>query len=333
MIAPLAKFIDWAALQLAYVVAPLRHAPRPKWKLEEALEFLNGPDFIPPASDPAQIEFDGPRHFKFPTPRPCKVEENNIVYGRLYRCAEPWQERPVIILLDGSPPIGYHSAFPWLARRFNRTGFNVATLVAPYELQRRPRRPFGSDCLEFARTMAQNVAEIRALTGWLLDEGCPSVGLVSFSFGGWVAGLTACGDARIAAVVLTMPAVAFRMFSSRPVVRRRVRESLQALRPAQEAMDTTRLNLILSTPVIPKDNILLIKGIHDLFGDPQPIEELWQKWQQPEIWRLPHGHVSALFVPGLTGRVLRWLAPRLDKPFNPDRRMPPNPYQARGVNR
>jgi pimeloyl-ACP methyl ester carboxylesterase len=219
----------------------------------------------------------------------------------------------VIILLDGYPAVGYHSAFPLLARRFNRAGFNVAPLVAPYNLQRRPRQPIEENCLEFARTMAQNVAEIRALTGWLLDEGCPSVGLVGVSFGGWAAGLTACSDARIASVVLTMPAVAWRMWrSSPPVVWRRVREALQALRPAQEAMDTTRLNLTLSTPVIPKENILLIKGIHDLFGDPQPIEELWQKWEQPEIWRLAHGHVSALFVPGLTGRVLRWLSPRLN---------------------
>jgi len=130
MIAPLAKFIDWSALQMAYAVVGLKHAPKPKWKLEEALEFLNGPDFIPAASDPARIVFDGPRHFKFPTPRPGKVEENNIVYGRLYRCAARWQERPVIILLDGYPAVGYHSAFPLLARRFNRAGFNVATLVA-----------------------------------------------------------------------------------------------------------------------------------------------------------------------------------------------------------
>ena len=34
-------------------------------------------------------------------------------------------------------------------------------------------------------------------------------------------------------------------------------------------MDTTRLNLILSTPVIPKENILLIEGIHDLFAERQ----------------------------------------------------------------
>ena len=158
--------------------------------------------------------------------------------------------------------------------------------------------------------MAQNVGEIRALTGWLLDEGCPSVGLLGFSFGGWLAGLTACSDTRIACAVLTVPGV--RMRCSQPVIWRRVREALQALRPAHEAMDTTRLNLILSMPVIPKENILVFEGIHDLFAERQPIEELWQKWQQPEIWRLPHGHVSAQFVLGSMGRVLRWLAPRLE---------------------
>jgi len=310
MIAPLAKFIDWSALQVAYAVVRLSHAPRPKWKLEEALEFLNGPGFIPAASDPARIEFVGSRNFKFPTPRPGKVEENNIVHGRLYRCAERWQERPVIVLLDGSPAVGYHSAFPLLARWLNRAGFNVATLVAPYHLQRRPRRSIEWDCLEFARALAQNVAEIRALTGWLLNEGCPSVGLLGFSFGGWLAGLTACSDARIACAVLTVPAV--RLRCSPPVVWRRVREALQALRPAREAMDSTRLNLIFSTPVITKENILLIEGIHDLFAESQAIEELWQKWEQPEIWRLPHGHISGLFVPSLTRRVLRWLSPRLN---------------------
>jgi hypothetical protein len=311
MIAPLAKFIDWSVLQLACAVVGLRHAPRPKWKLEEALEFLNGPDFIPAASAPARLEFDGPRRFKFPTPRPCEVEENNIVHGRINRCAERWQERSVVVLLDGAFGAGYHCGLPLLAHRINRAGFNAAALVAPFSLQRRPRRPIEENCLEFARAVAQSVAEIRALTGWLLDQGCPSVGLLGFSFGGWLAGLTACSDPRIACAVLTIPGV--RMRCSPPIVWPRIRETFQALRPAQDAMDATRLNLILSTPVIPKENILLIEGIHDLLTEPQPIEELWQKWQEPEIWRLPHGHISGLFVPGLTGRVLRWLTPRLNK--------------------
>jgi dienelactone hydrolase len=310
LIALLAKFIDWSVLQMAYTIVELRSVPKSEWKLEEAVEFLSGPDFIPAASDPAQIEFDGPRHFKFATPRPSQDEENNIAYGRLYRCAQRWQERRVIILLDGNPSVGYHTAFPLLARRFNRAGFNVVTLIAAYHLQRRPRRPFERNCLEFARVMAQNVAEIRALTGWLLKEGCPYVGLLGFSFGGWLAGLSACSDARIACAVLAVPAV--RVAHSQPVVWRRVKEALQALRPAQEAMDTTRLNLILSKPAIPKENILLIEGIYDLFAERQPIEEVWQKWQEPEIWRLPHGHISGILTPGLTNRVLDWLAPRLE---------------------
>jgi len=59
-----------------------------------------------------------------------------------------------------------------------------------------------------------------------------------------------------------------------------------------------------------------------LLAERQPIEELWQKWKQPEIWRLPHGHISGWIVPGfvsgLMRRLLGWLAPRLDKPFSPD---------------
>src|SRR6476660_2508613 len=134
--------MDWSALQMAWFVAPVREVPESKWRLAEALDFLNGPDFFPAASDPARIEFDGRRNFRFPTPRPSEDEENNIVYGRLYRCAgrgrcaQRGQERPAIILLDGAPSLGYHTVLPWIARRCNRAGFNAALIVAPYQLRR-----------------------------------------------------------------------------------------------------------------------------------------------------------------------------------------------------
>ena len=54
----------------------------------------------------------------------------------------------------------------------------------------------------------------------------------------------------------------------------------------------------------------------ELLVEAEQTEELWQKWKQPEIWRLPHGHISLALLPGLTGRVLRWLTPRLDGSFN-----------------
>jgi len=168
MIAPLAKFIDWSAIQAVSVMMPSDSMQHPR--LEEALEFLKGPEFIPDESQPARLEFDPEEsgmHFRFPSPRPGNCAENNIVHGRLYRCGERWQERPVVILLHGSgDSLNYKFRFPLIARRCNRAGFNAASLVAPYHFQRRPRQLGGSlgysDCLQFAEATAQAISEIRA---------------------------------------------------------------------------------------------------------------------------------------------------------------------------
>jgi hypothetical protein len=93
-----------------------------------------------------------------------------------------------------------------------------------------------------------------------------------------------------------------------------MRKALEKQKAAREALDKTPMNLTLSLSVIPKENILLIQGRHDLLVEAEQTEELWQKWNQPEIWRLPHGHLSWMFTPGLTGSVLRWLSPRLNSP-------------------
>jgi hypothetical protein len=81
-----------------------------------------------------------------------------------------------------------------------------------------------------------------------------------------------------------------------------------------EKLNLTALNLTSALPAIRKENILLIEGTHDLFVPKEDVEDLWQAWGQPDIWRLPHGHVGVCcgFVPDLPERVLRWLEPRLN---------------------
>ena len=338
MIAPLAKFIDWSVLQIACAMLPQsmwREAANERdLKLEQAVQFLNGPDFIPAESQPAQLDFipDAPGgRFRFPTPRPYEFAENNVVHGRLYRCADAWQERPVIVLLHGGGDIpGHQFVIHSFARRCHRAGFNVATLELPYHFQRRPRghgrlnilgqyAPLLSrDYLQMAKTYAQAVAEIRSLSGWLLAEGCPGVALAGASLGGYLAGLTGCHDARLAAMVMVMPAARMGLLSAQlePVGWRRVREAILRRRAAYEELDRTSLNLTSARPAISKENVLLIEGMHDLMVSSALIE-LWQSWGQPEFWRLPHGHISAaltLLMPSLPGRVLHWLSPRLNSP-------------------
>jgi pimeloyl-ACP methyl ester carboxylesterase len=329
VIAPLAKFIDWCVLQAVPLGISPRKCDKNNTKLTEAIEFLNGPNFIPADSKPAELEFTSDIHFKFPSPKPCEFAENNVVHGRLYRRAKDWQKFPTLILLHGSLDFFNHRyRFPLMVPAIHRAGFNAATLAAPYHFQRRVRRKFAWDHLQSAElvefaldhlrsaeALGQAVAEIRALTGWLLDQGCPSVALLGISLGGWLAGLTATRDSRLKAIILVAPRVRsnYGVMRGERVLWTPVRKALERRKAALEAWDKTPTNLTLSQPVIPKENILFIQGRYDLLAMPEYTEELWQKWKQPEIWRLPHGHISLVGVPGLTGRVLRWLSPRLNK--------------------
>jgi hypothetical protein len=130
------------------------------------------------------------------------------------------------------------------------------------------------------------------------------------------AGLTACRDARLSAAVLVAPGLDLNVFLSaaKQIVWPCLRAELLRQQPACEALNRTTLNLVNARPCVPKENILLIEAIHDLFVDRKSMEALWHAWGRPDIWRLPHGHASKILSPGLTGRILRWLAPRLDAP-------------------
>jgi dienelactone hydrolase len=315
MIASLAKFMDWSAVQLMTLMMPAKDYD---WRLEEALLFLKGPDFVSTDSQQAQVEFSGPLHFRFPSPQPSEFPENNVVHGRLYRCGEQWRERPAIILLAGyNDSVSYKLRFPLIARRGNRAGFNVATLVLPYHFQRCPPQLSEFDtgeCLFWARRTAQGIAEIRALTGWLLREGCPTVALWGYSLGAGETGLTACHDPRLAAVVMACPRVCFRPVVEQLAILPRIRRRVPTVHALCEPLNLTPMNLKMLRPAISKEKILLIEGIHDSLCSRDDVEDLWQSWGQPDIWRLSHGHVGICcgFVPSLTGRILGWLTQRLD---------------------
>jgi pimeloyl-ACP methyl ester carboxylesterase len=327
MIAPLAKCLDWLAIQLVWgrrcrSLLNLRGAASGP-RLEEALQFLKGPDFVPAESLPARLEVDRASSiwdFHFPTPRPGPFPENNIAYGRLYPCAGRWQQRPAVILLHGAGAADYYFDLPQVARRCNRAGINAATLKAPLQFQRRPR-PLAAlhwpdYLLEAQICYAQAIAEIRALLGWLLEHGSPAVAVWGGSYGGALAGLTACYEPRLAAAIVAVPGLDLNVFLSaaKHVVWPGLREELLKQRPACAALNQTVLNLANARPCIPKDHILFIEAIYDLYVKRQSVEGLWQAWGQPDIWRLPHSHLSRYLLPGLTARILRWLAPRLENP-------------------
>jgi hypothetical protein len=129
-----------------------------------------------------------------------------------------------------------------------------------------------------------------------------------------MAGLAASRDMRLKAVVLAVPGVRrdYRATRGEGILWTPMRKALEKQKAARTALDKTPMNLTLSRPVICEGNILLIQGRYDLLVEAEQTEELWQKWGWPEIWRLPHGRISWMLVPGINRRVLDWLVPRLN---------------------
>ena len=185
MIAPLARWIEWAFVQHSFKRMP---HPDGNLGLDDAIQFLNGPDFMPAESQPAQIALDSASDFHFSTPRPGPFAENNVAYGRLYRCAERWRERPAIILLHGrNVANSYRFILPRIAHRCERAGHNAATLVLPFHFQRCPQQLKGMGRIGlYANSGSDRPGDCRnpSFDGLAVEGRLPCGGAVRY-FHGW----------------------------------------------------------------------------------------------------------------------------------------------------
>ena len=250
----------------------------------EAEKLLNDPDLFSDNDTIApDLHFKNATEFQFKSAVATRWAENNQVSGRLFRAGTEWKSRPSVILL-------------------------------PYHGRRRPREPgaiqnfISHDLLHMLEATRQSLSDARALRAWLQAEGSPKVGLWGISLGAWLAGLLVCSpkqskrEAASFAVLLT------------PIAK--VDQAIQELsfcksiRGSLENTATVRLeplNLASHLPCLPRENILIVESQYDLFAPAETVESLWRAWQQPEIWRLPHGHISILLSPLILQRIVDWI--------------------------
>ena len=295
------------------------HMPKPDGRdlrIEQARQALQSPAFFPAGAKAAEVKFDGPAKFRFESPRPSAHAINNVVHGRFFRCAERWQDKPVILLLHGwNDSLNHHFFFPRQARQLNQLGLNAVTLQMPWQFDRRPGElgAWGNfltaDLWRTFEGTLQAMADIRCFVNYLFEQTCPFVGLWGVSMGAWFAGLTVCNDPRIGCAVLTVPVARLDQL----IAELEFCETIRSVMPEQY-LDLGKLNLVSNHPIIARENILLIEAEHDLFVASRDVEDLWRAWDEPEIWRFPTAHISILFVPGLAQRVVNWIATKAARP-------------------
>lgn len=305
MLSFIAKWIDRRTIRLAGLQMRKRSASTPR-PYAEILAF----DFsckIVTASP--EISFSSSA-FQFKSEIVTPWEENNTVHGILFPCGENWRTKPTVILLHGwNAEYSYRWQFPGFAKRLRRAGINAVAIELPYHSQRRPNRDGAvndficDDIPSMIQATQQSLADIRSLARWLRAQGSPRVGLWGFSLGAWLAGLAICASDEFDFAALLTPVVKMD----------RAISDLDFCEPIRRALEQTkvpldRLDLISHRPKIPTEKILLIESRHDVFVPAETVEELWRAWNQPEIWRVNHGHISALFSPDISKRGVNWIA-------------------------
>jgi dienelactone hydrolase len=284
---------------------PGRREPR----LSEAAELLRRPDYFHESVAPASLEFVNDHAFEFSSPVQTPYPENNRARGRFYRCAGEWRDKPAVILLHGwNDATTYYARHPLAARLLNRAGVNALIPALPYHFERKPtvrgaiHNIISEDILRTVEAVRQAVADTRALAGWAREQGCPGVGVWGVSMGGLIGGLALCHDARLSFGILMTPLARMDRLIGEIEFVASVRHAVNG-----QNVDFTPLNLVSHKPMVSLENLLLVEAQYDAFIPRDTIEDLWEHWGKPEIWRLPHGHISALGSFGLIRRSVKWI--------------------------
>jgi alpha/beta hydrolase family protein len=281
---------------------------------------------------PAQMRFTTSIDFEFPSSVPSPWAENNKVFGKLWRAGSNWARCPSVILLHGwNAEFQYRWQFPRLAARLARAGVNTTMFELPYHGRRRPRAPgamqdfISYDLPQMLEAVRQSLADTQALANWLALQGSPSVGLWGVSLGAWLAGLLICApDAQTNSArvphqrsqtgapgrvkpgfgVLLTPIARVDQAIEDLAFCKSIRHSLRLA----SSVRLEPLNLASHAPAIPREKILIVASEYDLFAPLSTVDDLWQAWRKPDIWRVPQGHISVLLSRRTMRRIANWIA-------------------------
>jgi dienelactone hydrolase len=306
----IAKPIDWLAIKLAGLCVHRGAGGRGQAKEVEGL--LHEPSFFCDfASAPKDFQLKR-RTFQFTSPVVSPWRRNNTVHGRWFPAGGTFPEHATVVLLHGwNQELGYRTLFPYLARRLNAAGVNAVMIELPYHRQRKPRgrgaiRNFIADDLRHvAMATHQALADVRALVGWLEEEGCRNIGVWGISLGGWLSGLLACVEPRLKFAVLMTPVARMDRVIAELEFCEPIRRSLGG-----EKVNLEPMNLVSHRLKMSPENVLVVASEHDLFAPLKAVEELVVEWGNPVLWRTRHGHISVMLSAPVMERTVKWIARR-----------------------
>jgi len=240
--------------------------------------------------------------FSFDSPVQSGCLENDITRGRLFRGCCRGRQHGAIVMLHGWVASSYFQ-FARIARTVSQWGYDVYLLQLPYHIERSfPGTHSGefalsADLNRSLAAMQQTVCEVRALTHWIRKTQGLSTGVIGFSYGGWLAGLTACAESELDFAILTIPVVGVDHVLWESPIGKNIKRDLLKFQVSgtewKQALSVTELMHL--QPAFAPERIGIIVARYDVFIPFELSREFMFRWPKSQRTICPNGHIDILF--------------------------------------
>ncbi len=187
---------------------------------------------------------------------------------------------------------------PWATKLF---GADIVHLDLPFHARRKPRSSivhgsfyWSADLVRTIEAVRQSVMDVRTLVRWARDQGYERVGVSGVSLGGVVTMLTACAESDLDwACPLVADINLKAALENAPILgamRRDLTRSNLTLEKVGRILDEIGLG---NYPLrMERERMLIVAAVDDLFLQPDPLLETWEKWGKPRIHWIPGAHMT-----------------------------------------
>jgi len=239
----------------------------------------------------------------FLSPLKSGLPENDRAIFDLFPCEDGWKA-PTMLLLHGLMSVNDWGYRRW-AKTLNRMGWNVIFPQLPFHYGRRSpgyrsgELATGPDILRTVEGVRQSVQELRILLQWLQLRGCPLVGAWGTSYGGWIAGILGCVDARLHRMILLEPVLNLQ----HAIWHSHGTGSMRAeLRRRGVSQETVASHMRLCCPSFMQlkmeaRHVILVGGEFDRITPPEEIARLHAVWPGSHFHISSQGHVGHKMMP------------------------------------
>jgi hypothetical protein len=236
--------------------------------------------------------------------------ENDVAPGRIFEARKEihGDGAPCAIIIHGWREPGTFTFYNYmLGWSLARLGINCIFFNQPYH---GPRKPPGSadgdlmlsgDMEQTVLAFRQSVCDVRSLITWTRSNFSGPVGVVGFSLGGFITFITSCVDDRISFAIPIIAAGDLttgieKSFVAKTIIRDLKNSGLTAEQVTANWRIIMPVNL---EPKLPPERIEIIAGQYDLLIPAKKVNEIWERWNHPQIKWFPGGHITIGLFPRL----------------------------------